>query len=72
MTLDPALLHILACPVCRGGLEIMGEAEGLACARCAVVYPIRDEIPVMLAEEAVAFREWSAGKREAVPLPPKP
>lgn len=71
MTLDPGLLHILACPVCRGALEIMGENEGLACARCAAVYPIRDEIPVMLAEEAVPLREWSAGKREAIPLPPK-
>lgn len=71
MALDPALLHILACPVCRGDLEIMGETEGLACARCAVVYPIREEIPVMLAEEAVPRREWSAGKREASSPPPK-
>lgn len=71
MTLDPALLEILACPVCRGGLEIMGEAEGLACAPCAVVYPIRDEIPVMLAEEAVPRREWAAGKREVSFSQPK-
>ena len=64
MALDPDLLNILACPVCRGGLDIMGETEGLACARCAVVYPVRDEIPVMLAEEAVSARDWAAGKRE--------
>jgi uncharacterized protein YbaR (Trm112 family) len=70
VALDPELLHILACPVCRGCLEIMGDTEGLACARCAVIYPIRDEIPVMLAEEAVPAREWAAGKREASPLPP--
>ncbi len=62
--LNPALLHILACPVCRGGLEIMDETEGLLCAHCAVVYPVRNEIPVMLAEEAVPRREWIAGKRE--------
>ena len=66
MALDPDLLNILACPVCRGNLEIMGETEGLACARCAVVYPVRDEIPVMLAEEAVPARDWAAGKREIV------
>lgn len=66
MPLDAELLSILACPVCRGGLDVTGATEGLACSRCAVVYPIRDEIPVMLAEEAVPAREWAAGKREAV------
>lgn len=71
MTIDPELLSILACPVCRNSLETMcaGDAaeavEGLACPKCAVVYPVRDEIPVMLAEEAVPAREWAQGKREA-------
>jgi len=68
MVFDQELLHILACPVCRNGLDIMGETEGLACSRCAVVYPIRDEIPVMLAEEAVPAREWAAGKRQTSPV----
>ena len=68
MVLDQELLGILACPVCRNGLDIMGETEGLACSRCAVVYPIRDEIPVMLAEEAVPAREWAAGKRQTSPV----
>ena len=72
MALDSELLQILACPVCRSGLDVMGETEGLACARCAVVYPVRDEIPVMLAEEAVPAREWAAGKRAASPGAPKP
>lgn len=67
MPLDAELLQILACPVCRGGLDVMGETEGLACPRCAVVYPVREEIPVMLPEEAVPAGEWAAGKREAVP-----
>ena len=67
MPLDPELLRVLACPVCRGNLDVMGETEGLACARCAVVYPVRDEIPVMLAEEAVPARAWAEGKREAAP-----
>ena len=68
MVLDQELLRLLACPVCRNGLDVMGETEGLACSRCAVVYPIRDEIPVMLAEEAVPAREWAAGKRQASPV----
>lgn len=72
MTLDPELVCILACPVCRGGLEVTDAAEGLACSKCAVVYPVRNEIPVMLAEEAIPAREWAAGKRESSPGLPKP
>lgn len=71
MTLTPELVCILACPVCRGGLEVTGATEGLVCSRCAVVYPVRDEIPVMLAEEAIPAREWAAGKRESSPGLPK-
>ncbi len=69
MTLDSELLGILACPKCRGGLSALndaaGEIEGLSCARCAVVYPVREEIPVMLVEEAVPLRDWQAGSRAA-------
>lgn len=72
MTLDSELLRVLACPVCRGGLEVTGATEGLVCSACAVVYPIRDEIPVMLAEEAIPAREWAAGRRESSPGLPKP
>ena len=65
MTLNAALLEILACPVCRSGLSVMGEQEGLLCAACAKVYPICDEIPVMLAEEAVPVTEWNKGQRKS-------
>ena len=65
MTLDAALLEILACPICRGGLAVMGEQEGLCCSACAKVYPIDDEIPVMLAEEAVPLADWNKGRRRA-------
>jgi uncharacterized protein YbaR (Trm112 family) len=67
MTLDPELLGLLVCPLCRGGLAVVGETEGLACGKCGVVYPVLDEIPVMLAEEAVPAREWAQGKREPGP-----
>ena len=53
--MDKELLHILACPRCLGSLELITEAgadKGLACRACAVLYPIRDNIPVMLVEEA--------------------
>ena len=65
MTLEPGLLAILACPVCKGSLDLKGDSEGLSCQQCAVVYPIREEIPIMLAEEAVPLREWENGGREA-------
>ncbi len=61
------LLQILACPRCKGDLVALGDTnqpEGLACAACAVVYPVRDDIPVMLMEEAIARDEWDNGKRD--------
>ena len=64
MTLNKQLLDILACPVCKGGVVVTGAQEGLICERCAKVYPIRDEIPVMLAYEAISRAEWEKGKRE--------
>lgn len=64
MALNTELLHILACPKCKGGLELLNGEEGLRCAACAVVYPIRDEIPVMLVEEAVPTAKWDQGQRE--------
>jgi uncharacterized protein len=45
-------LDILACPVCKTRLELLGDESGLKCVSCRRVYPIRDEIPVMLPEEA--------------------
>ncbi len=65
--MDTALLAILACPKCRASLELLTENDadaGLACAACSVVYPIRDEIPVLLIDEALARPDWDAGKRE--------
>jgi uncharacterized protein YbaR (Trm112 family) len=53
--MDKRLLDVLACPVCRSPLEPVrsGAEEGLLCAVCAAVYPVRDDIPVLLADEAV-------------------
>jgi uncharacterized protein YbaR (Trm112 family) len=47
------LLEILACPVCKVRVEIRPDQSGLKCPQCKRVYPIRDDIPVMLVEEAV-------------------
>jgi uncharacterized protein len=48
--LDQRLLDILACPKCKGDLEY--TADQLICHACRLAYPIRDEIPIMLVEEA--------------------
>ena len=50
--MDKKLLDILACPVCKGPLVYKKEAAELICKVDRLAYPIRDEIPVMLEEEA--------------------
>jgi uncharacterized protein YbaR (Trm112 family) len=50
--LDKKLLDILACPVCKGPLIYNKEQQELICKADRLAYPIRDDIPVMLEEEA--------------------
>jgi uncharacterized protein YbaR (Trm112 family) len=54
MAISPELLEILRCPQCRSKVEIDAAETRLKCvnSECSLVYPIRDEIPVMLVEEA--------------------
>jgi hypothetical protein len=52
MKLDPVLLDILVCPDCKGSLTVDEAAEELICNSCGLIYPVRDDIPVMLVEEA--------------------
>jgi uncharacterized protein len=52
MPIDPELLEILACPVCKTPVELVRNGDGLKCAQCHRVYPIKDDIPVMLVDEA--------------------
>jgi uncharacterized protein YbaR (Trm112 family) len=55
MTLSPQLLRILACPKCKGQLEYLENEDSLVCHTCRLRYPVRDDIPVMLIDEAEAF-----------------
>ena len=52
MKLDPALLEILACPDCKSPLTADEAANELVCTGCALAYPVRDDIPVLLVDEA--------------------
>ncbi len=49
---DPELLAILACPDCKTPVVLVHEGAGLKCGQCYRVYPIKDDIPVMLIDEA--------------------
>ena len=53
MAFKKDLLDILACPKCKGELELKENEDGLICGACKLCYPIRDEIPVMLIDEAM-------------------
>ena len=52
MTIDKELLGILACPQCKGEVEFAEEQGKILCHACALAYPVRDDIPVMLIDEA--------------------
>jgi len=53
--LDHELLKILACPKCKGELEYKEKENELLCHACKLKYEVRDDIPIMLIDEAKAF-----------------
>ena len=55
MTLSKELLDILACPQCKGEIHLTDTEDGLICDRCKLMYEIRDDIPIMLIDEAKAL-----------------
>ena len=52
MAISKELLDILVCPVCKTPVKLTADEQGLKCSQCRRVYPIRDDIPVMLVDEA--------------------
>lgn len=67
MAFNKELLDILVDPVSKSPLRLTPEEDGLVCDATGMVYPIREEIPVMLPEEAIPLAAWQAGAREATP-----
>jgi uncharacterized protein YbaR (Trm112 family) len=57
MPLSKELLAILVCPVCKTPVRLLQDNSGLKCETCKRVYPIRDDIPVMLPEEATVAKD---------------
>jgi uncharacterized protein len=52
MTISSELLEILVCPKCKGDLHLTDSQDGLICRPCGLKYAIRDDIPIMLIDEA--------------------
>jgi uncharacterized protein YbaR (Trm112 family) len=52
MPVSPELLEILVCPLCKESVVPTPNGDGLKCPRCHRVYPVRDDIPIMLVDEA--------------------
>jgi len=55
MAISKDLLDILACPRCKGNIRLSEKGDGLICDRCKLLYPIKDDIPVMLIDEAISI-----------------
>jgi len=53
MAISKDLLDILACPKCKGDIHLNQNNDGLVCESCRLVYPIKDDIPIMLIDEAI-------------------
>lgn len=57
MALNPDLLAILACPQCKQPVKPTSDGAWLVCAACGLRYPIKDDIPIMLIDEASPLEE---------------
>ncbi|NVN98248.1 MAG: Trm112 family protein [Geobacteraceae bacterium] len=52
MAISEKLLEILVCPKCKGALQYVSENPSLDCLHCRLSYPVKEDIPVMLIDEA--------------------
>jgi len=57
MAIKKELLDILACPKCKGNIFLNEKGDGLICLKCQLLYEIRDDIPIMLIDEAKPLKE---------------
>jgi len=52
MSINQELLDILVCPKCKGEIQLNKSKDGLICDKCKLLYEIKDDIPIMLIDEA--------------------
>jgi len=55
MSLKSELLDILACPKCKQAIQVTDDGNALCCEHCRLRFPIRDDIPVLLSDEAETY-----------------
>ena len=53
MPIKKELLEILCCPKCKRDIELNSSGDGLVCKSCKLLFPIKDDIPIMLIDEAI-------------------
>jgi uncharacterized protein YbaR (Trm112 family) len=56
MPVSEELLRILCCPKCKGDIKLNESRDGLICNACNLLYPIKDDIPIMLIDEAIPIK----------------
>jgi uncharacterized protein YbaR (Trm112 family) len=57
MAINKELLDILVCPQCKGEICLNAAEDGLICDKCKLLYEIKDDIPIMLIDEAKKIKE---------------
>lgn len=62
MPIDKNLLEILACPKCKSGLIATETEDGLICNLCKIVYPVKEDIPILLVDEAKPHQTSSSNE----------
>lgn len=65
MAVSQELLDILVCPLCKVSVKLVDDDTGLKCEECERVYPIKDDIPVMLVDEATVPPRQSSPQAES-------
>jgi uncharacterized protein YbaR (Trm112 family) len=60
MVFDKELLDILACPKCKNELCLNSKEDGLVCNHCHIVFEIRDDIPILLVDQASKLSDYNA------------
>lgn len=64
MAIDKDLIEILACPQCKSGLLATETEDGLICKTCKIVYPIKEDIPILLVDEAKPHQPSSSNEQQ--------
>ena len=57
MNISKDLLDVLVCPKCQGKIELIEKENGIVCKKCRLIYPVTEDIPIMLIDSAIPLEE---------------